>query len=132
MDDGALKTSSTFKCSCNLRWVPTSYSDGVCDPRGSNLGGWKVSTSVGWCPLPCGPKTSYSKHVGFFVSLALLVLGCGSMCCPNIGAEFRRQYPSHMMSNLGWGFFPLGQGDGCAQLDWIDLGKKLVLVLFAP
>ena len=35
----------------------------------------------------------------------------------------RSQYLSHMMPNLGGFFSPLGQGDGCAQLDRIDLKK---------
>ena len=34
-------------------------------------------------------------------------------------------YLSYMMFNLG-GVFPLGEGDGCAQLDPMDLeGKKI-------
>ena len=57
-------------------------------------------------------KTSYSKHVEFFVTLALLVLGGASMCCPNVGHDI-----FHLMPDLGGFFFSLGQGDGCAQLD---------------
>ena len=30
------------------------------------------------------------------------------------------------MSNLGGFFFPLWQGDGCAQIDRMDSGQKLV------
>ena len=26
-------------------------------------------------------------------------------------------------AQFGWVIFPLGQGGGCAQLDWIDLNK---------
>jgi len=37
---------------------------------------------------------------------------------PNLGANIF-QYDAQ----FGWVFFPLGQGDGCAQLDWMDLGK---------
>ena len=46
------------------------------------------------------------------------------MCCPNLGDKFRSQYLSHMMPTLGGDFFPLGQGDSCAQLDWMDLEKN--------
>ena len=46
------------------------------------------------------------------------------MSCPYVGAKFRNQYLSHVMSNLGGEFFfslpSSGQGDGCA-LDQMDL-----------
>ena len=58
----------------------------------------------------------------FFVRLALLVFGNGSMCCSNLGPKFRSQYLLHMMPNLA-GFFSLGQGDGCAQLPRMNLDK---------
>ena len=56
------------------------------------------------------------------------------MCCPNVGGRFRSQYLSHMMPNLGGVFFSfLGQGDVCAQLDWMDLEEKAcVHMLLAP
>ena len=65
---------------------------------------------------------SYSKHVGLFVKLALLVLEGVFMCCPNGGAKIKSQCLSHMMPNLG-GSFPLEQGGGCAQLELLDLEK---------
>ena len=42
---------------------PTWSSYGVCNPQGGNLRGWKVSTSVGWCPVSTTMwvKTSYKK-----------------------------------------------------------------------
>jgi hypothetical protein len=48
------------------------------------------------------------------------------MSCPCGGATFRSQYLSHMMPNLGGVYFLslLGQGNGCAQLDMIDLEKN--------
>ena len=56
--------------------------------------------------------------------LTLLILGGGSMWCPNVGAKFRSQCLSHFDAQFGWGF-PLKQGDDYAQLDWMDLeGKK--------
>ena len=58
-------------------------------------------------------KTPYSKHVRIFVRLALLVLGGGFMCCPNVEAKFRSQYLLHD-AQFGWRFFPIGQGDGCS------------------
>ena len=64
-------------------------------------------------------NTSYSKDGSFFIKLALLILGGGSMWCPNVGAEFKSQYLSHLMPNLGGGF-PFKQGDDCAQLDGVD------------
>jgi hypothetical protein len=57
-----------------------------------------------------------------FVKLALLVLGGGSMCCPNVGAEFRSQYLPHISPI--WLKLLLGEGDGCAQLDRMDLEIK--------
>jgi hypothetical protein len=66
------------------------------------------------------------------VQLALLVLGGSFICCSNVGAKFRNQYLSHMMSNLGGVVFPpLEQGGGCAQLDRNDW-KNLVHMLLAP
>ena len=46
------------------------------------------------------------------------------MCCPNVGAKFRSRHLSQMMPSLGGIFPPLGQGDGCAQLDLMDLEEK--------
>jgi hypothetical protein len=57
------------------------------------------------------------------VKLALLVLGGGSMCCPNVGAEFRSQYLPHI-SPIWVKLLLLGEGDGCAQLDRMDLKIK--------
>ena len=45
------------------------------------------------------------------------------MSYPYVGAKFRSQYLSHTMPDLGGVFFPLGQGDSCAQLDHMDLEK---------
>jgi hypothetical protein len=42
---------------------------------------------------------------------------------PKCKTQIRSQYRSHMMFNLGEFFVPLGQGDGCAYLDWMDLEK---------
>ena len=60
-----------------------------------------------------------------FVWLALLVLGGGSRCYPNVRAKFRSQYLSQMMPYLGV-VCPLWQGDGCAQLDQRHLEEKKV------
>lgn len=46
------------------------------------------------------------------------------MCCPHVGAKFRSQDLSYMMANLS-GDFPLREGDCCAQLDQMDLGRKI-------
>ena len=36
-------------------------------------------------------------------------------------------------AQFGWGSFPLNQGDGCAQLEWMDLKEnKLAHMLLAP
>ena len=58
-----------------------------------------------------------------FVKLALLVLGGGSMCSPNVGAGFRSQHLSHI-SPIWVQFLLSGEGDGCAQLDQMDLKKN--------
>ena len=57
---------------------------------------WKVSSSVAWYPLSCGSRNAYSKHVGCFVSLILLVVGGGPMSCSKSGVcNF-----SHLI--IGW------------------------------
>jgi hypothetical protein len=61
------------------------------------------------------------------------------MSNPYVGAKFRIQYLSHtvrcpiwVVYLLNYLFSPLGQGDGCAQLDHMDLDKKLMHMLLAP
>ena len=85
-----------------------------------------------WCRVV--PKTMWVKikyknlmlqAYMVLVKLALLVLGGGLMSCPNVGVKFKSQYHSLIMPNLGGVLFlPLGQGDGYAQLDRMDLGKN--------
>jgi hypothetical protein len=87
----------------------------------------KVYTGVGVIPLLCGPKThlktSYSKHGGFFVKLALFFGGGDSMCCSNVGAKFRSQHLSHMMPNLGGSLFLRTRWRLCTT--WLDrFGEK--------
>ena len=51
-------------------WGPCMYrsSNGVVDPLGVNLRGWKVSIVVGWCPLPfefyCKSRFWNFQHYG--------------------------------------------------------------------
>ena len=53
------------------------------------------------------------------------------MSYPNLGAKFKSQYLLHMMPT--WvGFYPLGQGESCAQLDQMDSEKKKMHMLLTP
>ena len=102
---------------CQSMWM-----EGIC---------WcRVVSTATWANITYKNLMLQACRIFFCYIGICLCLGGVPMSCPYVGAKFWSQCLSHMMPNLG-GVLPLGQGDGCAQLDWIDLEKMLHILIAA-